>query len=99
MSVDHRMNTIIYYRIDYKVLLVLLVFMYIVHVHCIITNAQCIVEHALHLFTPYSTNYNEYVCYNTRNREIENLRRQIDILNSGIGREEEKAYELEIKAK
>ena len=27
MSVDHRMNTIIYYRIDYKVLLVLLVFM------------------------------------------------------------------------
>ena len=28
MSVDHRMNTIIYYRIDYKVLLVLLVFMY-----------------------------------------------------------------------
>ena len=28
MSVDHRMNTIIYYRIDYKVLLVLLVFMH-----------------------------------------------------------------------
>ena len=31
MSVDHRMNTIIYYRIDYKVLLVLLVFMHINH--------------------------------------------------------------------
>ena len=34
-----------------------------------------------------------------RDREIENLRRQIDLLKSGIEREEEKAYELEIKAK
>ena len=57
MSVDHRMNTIIYYRIDYKVLLVLLVFMYrlVVKYHCIMCMCSVIQNSFLFLCTGTST--------------------------------------------
>ena len=44
-----------------------------------------------------NTNYNECIFF--RNRETRNLMKQIDMMRAAVVREEEKAYELEIKSK
>ena len=35
----------------------------------------------------------------SRNRETQNLQKQIEMMKAAVAREEEKAYELEIKSK
>ena len=40
-----------------------------------------------------------HICIVCRNKEIETQKRQISLLTKAITREEEKAYELEIKSK
>ncbi len=63
------------------------------------TEMQCLYVNVVYLFWTCYKVLEEFTSYCYRDREIESLRKQIKLLKGGVSREEEKANDLETKAK